>query len=69
MNFSAASLPLVEARVLEYWIVNPLTETITVLRSRGDAYEEAGVYGRGQSAASALLPEFSVAVEQVFDAD
>jgi Uma2 family endonuclease len=58
-----------EARVLEYWIVNPLTETITVLRLRGDAYEEAGVYGRGQSAASALLPEFSVAVEQVFDAD
>jgi Uma2 family endonuclease len=57
-----------EARVPEYWIVNPLTETITVLRLRGDAYEEAGIYRRGQSAASVLLPEFAVVVDQVFDA-
>ena len=58
-----------EARVLEYWIVNPQTETITVLRLRGEAYEEAGSFRRGESAASVLLPEFSVAVAEVFDAD
>lgn len=58
-----------EARVPEYWIVNPQTETIAVLRLRGDAYEEAGIYRRGQSAASTLLPGFSVAVAAVFDAD
>jgi Uma2 family endonuclease len=58
-----------EGRVPEYWIVNPLTETITVLQLRGDAYAEAGVYRRGQSAESVLMPEFSVAVDQVFDAD
>jgi Uma2 family endonuclease len=58
-----------EARVPEYWIVNPLTETITVLRLRGDAYEEAGIYWRGQSAVSATLPEFSVSVDAVFKAD
>jgi Uma2 family endonuclease len=57
-----------EARVPEYWIVNPQTETITVLRLRGDAYEEAGAYRRGESATSVLLPEFSVAVSAVFDA-
>jgi Uma2 family endonuclease len=57
-----------EARVPEYWIVNPLTETITVFRLQGDAYEEAGIYHRGESAASVLLPEFSVAVNQVLDA-
>ena len=58
-----------EARVPEYWIVNPLTETITILRLRGNAYEEAGVFQRGQSATSVLLPDFSVAVHQVFDVD
>jgi Uma2 family endonuclease len=57
-----------EGRVPEYWIVNPQTETITVLRLRGDAYEEAGIYRRGDSAESALLAGFSVAVAAVFDA-
>jgi Uma2 family endonuclease len=57
-----------EARVPEYWIVNPQSETITVLRLSGDVYEEAGTYGRGQSATSVLRPEFSVAVGEVFDA-
>jgi Uma2 family endonuclease len=58
-----------EGRVPEYWIVNPQTETITILRLRGEAYEEAGVFRRGQVATSVLLPEFSVAVAEVFDAD
>jgi Uma2 family endonuclease len=57
-----------EGRVPEYWIVNPQTETITVLSLRGDAYEEAGIYGRGESAASVLLPDLSIAVAAVFDA-
>ena len=35
----------------------------------GDAYEEAGIYRRGESAASMLLAGFSVAVAAVFDAD
>lgn len=58
-----------EGRVPEYWIVNPQTETVTVLRLRGDAYEEAGVYRRGESAASVLLTDFSVDVSAIFDAD
>jgi Uma2 family endonuclease len=58
-----------EGRVPEYWIVNPQTETISVLRLREDAYEEAGIYRRGESAASVLLAGFSVAVAAVFDAD
>jgi Uma2 family endonuclease len=58
-----------EGRVPEYWIVNPKTETITVLRLSGDVYEEAGIYKRGESASSVLLAGFSVAVAAVFDAD
>jgi Uma2 family endonuclease len=56
-----------EARVPEYWIVNPQTQTITVLRLVGAAYQEAGVYSRDQWATSFLRPEFSVVVNQVFE--
>jgi Uma2 family endonuclease len=56
-----------EAHVPEYWIVNPQTQTITVLRLRENAYEEAGIYRRGESAKCVLKPEFSVAVTEVFD--
>jgi Uma2 family endonuclease len=58
-----------EGRVPEYWIVNPQTETITVLQLQGEVYEEAGIYRRGESASSVLLAGFSVAVAAVFDAD
>jgi Uma2 family endonuclease len=58
-----------EGRIPEYWIVNPQTETITVLRLHADAYEEAGIYRRGESAASTILAGFSIAVAAVLDAD
>lgn len=58
-----------EARIPEYWIVNLQTETITVYRLEGDAYAEAGVYARGQTAASVLLAGFGVDVNDVLDAD
>ena len=57
-----------EGRVPEYWIVNPMTQTINVLTLRGDAYVEAGSYKRGESAKSSLAPDFSVSVAEVFDA-
>jgi Uma2 family endonuclease len=57
-----------EARVSEYWIVNPQDETITVYRLNGDVYSEAGVYRRGETAASVLIPGLSVAVSDVLDA-
>jgi endonuclease/exonuclease/phosphatase family metal-dependent hydrolase len=56
-----------EAGVREY-CVNPQTETISVLRLSGHAYEEAGVYRRGESAKSVLSPDFSIEVAPVFDA-
>jgi Uma2 family endonuclease len=56
-----------EAGVPEYWIVNPQTQTVAVLRLQDGGYEEAGVYRRGESAASILAPEFTIEVNQVFD--
>lgn len=58
-----------EARIPEYWIVNPQAETITVLRLEGAAYVEAGQFRRGDAAVSALLAGFAVDIASVFDAD
>jgi Uma2 family endonuclease len=57
-----------EALVSEYWIVNPQDETIAVYRLNGDVYGEAGVYRRGETAVSVLIPGLSVAVSNVLDA-
>lgn len=57
------------AQIPEYWIVNPQSETITVLRLESMAYTEHGVFGRSVVATSVLLDGFSVSVDAVFDAD
>jgi Uma2 family endonuclease len=61
-------LDYAEARIPEYWIVNPLTETITVLVLEGDAFAEQGRFRRGDRAISTFLEGFSVSVSDVFDA-
>lgn len=58
-----------EAGIPEYWIVNPLNETITVLVLDGSSYREHGAFARGAQAMSALLPDFAIAVNVVFDAE
>jgi len=57
-----------DAKIPEYWIVNPEDETISVLRLEGDRYAEHGVFRRGGLATSALLTGFGVSVDAVFDA-
>ena len=57
------------AGILEYWIVDPRVETITVLRLAGGAYVELGVFARGEQATSALLAGFAVDVADIFAAD
>jgi len=52
----------------EYWIVDPENKTIVILKLNGNLYTEHGVFGRGQTARSALLGDFQVSVEAVFDA-
>jgi len=61
-------LDYAEAGIPEYWIVNPLDDTISVLVLDGDAYAEHGVFRRGERATSKLLAGFSVSVDEVFDA-
>lgn len=57
-----------EAQIPEYWIVNPLDETITVLTLDSDAYTTHRVFGRDEQAISVLLQGFAVAVNTVFEA-
>jgi Uma2 family endonuclease len=57
-----------EARIPEYWIVDPQAGAITVLTLEDDAYVTHGVFRRGERAVSKLLAGFSVSVDEVFDA-
>jgi Uma2 family endonuclease len=63
----AKQLEYAEARILEYWIVDPRTSQITVLTLAGDLYKEHAAFTRGQHATSATLDGFSVDVNAVFD--
>ena len=54
-----------EARIPEYWIVNPLDETITVLTLAGGEYAVHGVFRRGGQATSVSLNGFAVSVADV----
>lgn len=56
------------AGIPEYWIVNPLDDTVTVLVLEGDIYSELGVFRRGERAVSRLFEGFEVSVDAVFDA-
>lgn len=59
-----------QARIPEYWIVDPETETITVLTlpEGGTAYAVHGEFQPGQTATSKLLDGFTVDVTACFAA-
>ena len=57
-----------EAAIPEYWIVEPASETITVLTLAGRAYVERGVFGREALATSEILDGFGVTVDAVLQA-
>ena len=57
-----------EARIPEYWIVNPIDETVTVLVLAEDSYVDHGVFHRGQQARSVCLSDCSLDVTSVFEA-
>lgn len=57
-----------EASISEYWIVDPATETISVLRLTAHGYVEHAQCGRGQQAASVEFEGFAVDVDGVLDA-
>ncbi len=61
-------LDYAEAGIPEYWIVNPLDETVIVLDLQDDVYSKQTIFRRGETATSTVLPGFAVRVDDVFDA-
>ena len=57
-----------EAGIPEYWIVNPIDETITVLTLAGETYATHGVFHRGEQATSVLLAGFALELDAVLAA-
>ena len=57
-----------EAGIPEYWIVNPIAGTLTVLVLSDGEYREHGVFHPGERTDSPSLPGFSVNVKEMFDA-
>lgn len=59
-----------QAGIREYWLVNPLTETIQVFTLPGaDSYQLYGEFKTGERATSKLLDGFEVGVQDVFTLD
>lgn len=57
-----------QARIAEYWIVDPRERRITVLTLEGSDYRVHGEFLPGMRATSVLLPGFAVDVAAVFAA-
>jgi Uma2 family endonuclease len=60
-DYAAAGIP-------EYWIVNPLNRTITVLVLRDGHYVEHGIFTDRAQATSVVLAGFSINADGVFNA-
>ncbi len=65
----AAEAPGVVAGPVGVGIVDPQTETITVLVLEDGVYAERGRFAEGQRADSSLLPGFGVDTEAAFAAE
>ena len=55
-----------EHGVKEYWLVDPDAITVTVLVLGEGAFQEAGVYRKGQTVTSPTLKGFSVNLDDIF---
>ena len=55
-----------EAKVAEYWIVDPDRQCVTVHRLESNRYVVHGEFTRGQQATSALLSGFAIDVASLF---
>ena len=56
-----------QARIPEYWIVDPVEETVTVLSLDGQSYRAHREFKPGTVATSPLLPKFQINVTELFE--
>jgi len=55
-----------QAKIPEYWIIQPETKTVSVYALDGKAYRLAGRFGPGERAKSAILSTFDLPVDCLF---
>ena len=53
--------------VPEYWIVDPIAQTLLVLHAHEGSYAESGRFGMGDTVASPSLPTLQLSVQIVFE--
>ena len=60
-----------KAGIPEYWLVDPVEQTVTVLSllERAEEYAVHGVFSIGETARSPSIPGFSMALEELFSTD
>ena len=51
--------------VLEYWIIDPVAETVAVHRQRDGKLERTGTFGRGESLATAVLEGLALELDDI----
>ncbi len=56
-------------RVPEYWLVDPVAQTVMVLSLAGETYQEVGVFGLQRAIASVEFPDLTLKASQIFEAD
>jgi Uma2 family endonuclease len=55
--------------VHEYWLVDPVAQTVVVLTLEWSAYQESGVFRAQEAVTSVELPDLALGIEQIFDAE
>ncbi len=53
--------------VPEYWLVDPVAQTVMVLSLQGETYQEIGVFGESAAIVSIELAEVRLTVVQIFN--
>lgn len=56
-----------ESGVLEYWIINPLGQTLTINTLVDGKYQSSKLLTSGDEISTPILPEFILKLEDVFD--
>ena len=56
-----------QARIPEYWIVDPVEETVTVLALDAGFYRVHGEFQRSSIATSPIFPDLRINVTELFD--
>ena len=55
--------------IVEYWVINPIQQVVTVLRLEDGQYIEFGVFRDGEAMISPMFPQLSLTVQQILSGE